>query len=239
MNKNKKNRSKISLLGLMIGISCISAIILSGIGYRSEWWHFSTGFTITEWAIYAAALGFILSLSGLYRTRPSGTRRGFIVNLLAIILTLPILIFAYYWENALTAYPPINDITTDTEEPPSFWDVPNPVDYPGGKTAELQHSAYPDLRSLELTKTTDQVFEQALSIVKNNNWEVITADKEEGQIEATASSLLYGFKDDVVIRIQSNNGGSKIDIRSHSRIGKIDRGANARRIRKLIKSLKS
>jgi uncharacterized protein (DUF1499 family) len=105
--------------------------------------------------------------------------------------------------------------------------------------AKLQHSAYPDLHSLELKKTTDQVFEQALSIVKNNNWEVITADKEEGQIEATASSLLYGFKDDVVIRIQPNNGGSKVDIRSHSRIGKIDRGANAKRIRRFIKSLKS
>ncbi len=239
MNKNKKNRSKISVLSLTIGISCIGAILLSGIGYRLQWWHFSTGFTITEWAIYAAALGFILSLFGLYKTRPSGTLRGFTMNILAIILTLPILIFAYYWENSLTTYPPINDITTDINNPPSFWDTPNPVDYPGGKTAKLQDSAYPDLHSLELKKTTDQVFGQALSIVKNNNWEVITADKEEGQIEATASSLLYGFKDDIVIRIQSNNGGSKVDIRSHSRIGKIDRGANANRIRRFIKSLKS
>ena len=222
----------------MIGISCIGAILLSGIGYRLEWWHFSTGFMITEWAVYIAALGFILSLFDLYRTRPSGTHRGFIINLLAIILILPVLIFAYYWENASTAYPPINDITTNTEDPPSFWEVPNPVDYPGGKTAELQHTAYPDLHSLKLTKPTDQVFEQALSIVKNNNWEVISTDKEEGQIEATASSFLYGFKDDIVIRIQSNNGGSIVDIRSHSRTGKIDRGANARRIRKLIESLK-
>lgn len=54
------------------------------------------------------------------------------------------------FEYAARAYPPINDITTDTVDPPTFWDVPHPVIYPGEQVAALQRQGYPDLKPLEL-----------------------------------------------------------------------------------------
>ena len=71
------------------------------------------------------------------------------------------------------------------------------------------------------------------------NWEILAQESDDGEIEALASSFVFGFKDEVAIRMVSVEGKTKLDIRSRSRIGKIDRGANARRIHKFIKILKS
>ena len=93
-------------------------------------------------------------------------------------------------------------------------------------------------QQIKLTQSPEKVFEKALKVVRSDGWKLVSEDKEEGQIEAVASSLFFGFKDEVVIRIKESAGKTIIDVRSRSRIGKIDRGANARRIRKFIKALK-
>jgi uncharacterized protein (DUF1499 family) len=68
-------------------------------------------------------------------------------------------------------------------------------------------------------------------------WELVDAAASEGRIEATASTSYLGFKDDVVIRIETVNGGTAVDIRSKSRMGKGDMGANAKRVRAFSKNL--
>ena len=52
-----------------------------------------------------------------------------------------------------------------------------------------------------------------------------------------ATSLLFGFKDDVVVRITPLPAGSRIDIRSRSRVGRGDTGTNAQRVRAYLKRL--
>ena len=131
----------------------------------------------------------------------------------------------------------INDISTDTEDPPVFWDMPTPTDYPDGDKADLQRAAYPDLAPLILPLPPEQAFAAALALVERRGWEIVARVPEEGRIEATASSFLYGFKDEVIVRVTAADSGSRIDMRSRSRIGLIDRGVNARRIRAFLGDL--
>ena len=58
-----------------------------------------------------------------------------------------------------------------------------------------------------------------------------------GTIEATSSSLLYGFTDEVIVRVKAIEGGALVDVRSRSRLGRVDRGVNAKRIRAYLAAL--
>lgn len=237
--KNERNSSsvRLPLLGLLLGLAAIGAVLLAGAGYRQGWWHFLKGIQIAEGAVYAAALGLVLSLAGLWRSR---RQRGAVVTgLLGMLLALPVLGMALQWEYATRTYPHINDISTDTENPPEFWDMPNPMAYPGAAVAQQQRQGYPDLVPLTLPMARPAVFELALKLVQERGWEVVGNDANEGRIEAVATSRLFGFADEVTIRIAPEGSGSRVDMRSRSRLGQIDRGTNARRIRGWLADLQA
>jgi uncharacterized protein (DUF1499 family) len=80
---------------------------------------------------------------------------------------------------------------------------------------------------------------QALAVAQAMNWEIVAADPADGRIEATATTFWYGFRDDVVIRVRPDGEGSRIDLRSVSRVGRSDAGTNARRIRSYLERLDS
>src|SRR3546814_5980297 len=71
------------------------------------------------------------------------------LGLLGLVTSLPVVALAVHWKYAARANPPIKDISTDTENPPVFLDMPNPSAYPGGRVAALQRAAYPDLARSE------------------------------------------------------------------------------------------
>jgi uncharacterized protein (DUF1499 family) len=70
-------------------------------------------------------------------------------------------------------------------------------------------------------------------------WELVASDSAAGRIEATATTPWFGFKDDVVVRVRPDGSGSRIDVRSVSRVGKSDVGANAKRIRTYLADIAS
>ena len=84
-----------------------------------------------------------------------------------------------------------------------------------------------------------RTFDLADRAARKMGWDIVALVPEQGRIEATASTLLFGFKDDVVIRITPEAGGSRVDMRSVSRVGGSDIGANARRIRAFMKELQA
>ena len=101
-----------------------------------------------------------------------------------------------------------------------------------------QDEAYADIRTIELSETSDIVFDRALKAAKAMGWSIASKTQDTGIIEATATSFWFGFKDDVVIRIREADGkGSIVDVRSISRVGGSDIGANAARIRKFREKL--
>jgi uncharacterized protein (DUF1499 family) len=115
--------------------------------------------------------------------------------------------------------------------------APNPTTYGGTKIAGLQRRAYPDLGPAILNTPPPHAFEQALATVRAMGWDLVAADQKAGRIEATDTTFWFGFKDDVVIRVRPSEGGSRIDVRSLSRVGGGDVGTNANRIRAYLRKL--
>jgi uncharacterized protein DUF1499 len=134
-------------------------------------------------------------------------------------------------------YPAIHDVSTDTQNPPEFvtavqarGEGSNPLTIkPDSITAQLE--AYPDLTTLRSDATAVETFRHAIASAEALGWEVYHSDAEAGIIEAVDTTLIMGFKDDIVIRIQSGQEKTLVDLRSVSRVGRGDIGANAKRIR--------
>lgn len=140
--------------------------------------------------------------------------------------------------------PPIHDISTDLVHPPEFVviaplraNAPNPAAYAGAVTAEQQRNAYPDIKTQRYTQSTAALMAAITQAANNLGWEMVNTDTAGGLVEATATTTWFGFKDDVVIRVQDKGGERLVDIRSKSRVGTSDLGKNAERIRSFIKEL--
>ncbi|MEZ5571889.1 MAG: DUF1499 domain-containing protein [Halioglobus sp.] len=133
--------------------------------------------------------------------------------------------------------PRIHDITTDTADPPLFVTAgqqrgsdANPLDIDPEVIAQ-QQAAYPDLQTLNSTLSYEDAFSRALRVAKDLGWDIYHQDRNAGVIEAVDTTEVMAFKDDVVIRLRTNAQGTKLDLRSVSRVGEGDIGANAKRIR--------
>jgi uncharacterized protein (DUF1499 family) len=220
---------------ILFGLASILLLAASAFGYRQGWWPVQRALDMASWGAWAAIAGAALALValGLWLARRRG---GGGIAALGLVLSLPVLIAAGAWQYATLTTPPINDISTDTEDPPVFWFTATPSDYPASNT-EPQRAAYPDVRPLEMPVSVDKAFVAALALVEERGWEVLSADPAERQIEAVATSRLFGFEDEVAIRATETYTGTRIDMRSRSRLGQIDRGANARRIESFLADL--
>ena len=234
-----------AFIGFLLAVLAALAATLAGFGTRWGLWHFRTGFAILGWAAYAGIAAALVSLASAILTRPTTLRRGFLISIFGLVIG--ILVFGVpwcYWRTAQRV-PAIHDITTDTENPPRFVSIsplrknaPNSSEYGGPEIAAKQRAAYPDLAPAMLSIPQDKAFEQALAAARKMGWVIVDANAAEGRIEATDTTLWFGFKDDIVIRVTPSDHGSRVDIRSVSRVGKSDVGMNARRIRKYLKELK-
>jgi uncharacterized protein (DUF1499 family) len=229
------------------GIALVSALaaLLSGLGHRWGWWDYRLGFTVLRWAAWGGVAGMVLSLLGCIASGAAGLKRGLLVGLAGIVIGA--LTFGLPWSirSLAQGLPPIHDITTDTANPPRFVAIlplrknaPNSADYGGGKIAALQKTGYPDIAPLVIKIPPGAAFDRALSVARALGWEIVAAGRGDNRIEATATTLMFGFKDDVVIRITPDGGGSRIDVRSVSRVGRSDLGTNARRIREFLNRCK-
>jgi len=192
--------------------------------------------------VAAAVAGLVLtgffSLLVLFVLVRSGRRGGGKHCLLAAAVSLPALIGVLVLGMQGAKAPPIHDITTDMDNPPVFRTAQalrrsgdNGTEYPGMATAERQRQAYSDIKPLEVPEQPDEVFAHSLAVAGKLGWRIVAQDREQGMIEAVDRTLIFGFTDDIVIRITADNRGSRIDLRSASRAGISDLGINAKRIR--------
>ncbi len=144
--------------------------------------------------------------------------------------------------------PPIHDLTTDVNNPPEFVALvkiraadkaQNPPEYSGEETATLQQEAFPDLVTLRLDADPATVFEAAGEVIRELGWDIAAEVQATGRLEATDTTTWFRFRDDVVVRIQPSNGGTTVDVRSKSRVGRGDMGTNAARIREFLARLQT
>jgi uncharacterized protein (DUF1499 family) len=157
------------------------------------------------------------------------------------------------WIARARAAPPLHEISTDLTDPPAFVAVAalrrdahavNPSEYvsrvsaPGGRTIdvpELQRQRYPDIQPLPLRLAPAAALEAAQRAAQRLGWQIDAYVPADGRLEATDTSAFFGFKDDVVVRVRASDAGSRLDVRSKSRVGLGDVGANARRVRAFLK----
>lgn len=242
--KGKHAVTKLALYCFCIALLACSAAVIAGLGSRWGWWNFRTGFVILKIAGYGSLIAAGLSLIGCVWAGLTGSRFAFALSLIGLAGGLAVAGPLWQWKERAQSLPMIHDITTDTETPPLFKailpirkDAPNSAEYGGPQIAAMQRAGYPDLAPLLLPLNTGEAFQKALSTAIQMGWEIVDANQVDGRIEATDTTFWFGFKDDIVVRITPDKTGSRIDVRSVSRVGLSDVGTNAKRIRSFLKRL--
>jgi uncharacterized protein (DUF1499 family) len=166
--------------------------------------------------------------------------------LAAMLMSLALLAYPAYLGLKAYRLPWIYDITTDPIDPPRYEALArvrprdaNPIAYAGLYAAEQQRTAYPDIGPLGVGATPQAAYDAAFAVVTKRKWRIVEArapqaGRRDGRIEAVARTAIMGFRDDVVVRLRADGDGTRIDVRSSSRYGTFDFGANSSRIRSLL-----
>jgi len=235
---------------LAAALAAISVLLLAAapLGWRAGWWHYRVSLlSLLPWAAYFGIAALIVAALALLLGRSRIEGRGVAIAVMAFAVGGLVAYVPWHYDAMRHTVPPINDITTDTENPPAFVAVVpartaeggNPVAYQGSKFADQQRQAYPDIVPLTLALPPGAAFNRALSAAHEMGWTIVTADEAAGRIEASDRSRWFGFTDDIVVRIAASGAGSRVDVRSSARLGRGDFGVNARRVRDYLASLRS
>jgi len=206
-------------------------------------------FNLAALAFAGAAFSLLLALAatvGVWRTGRPGTAR----IVFAVLVSLGLLSWPLIYLPEYETLPKINDITTNAASPPNFVAIAklrgagaNAIAYPGAAFAKAQAAAYPDIKAIEINRSSDEAFELAADAIRRLKLDVVGQEAPNiktgrpGTIEIVDRSLILGFYDDVVIRVTGDGEQARIDLRSAARYGAIDLGRNAERVRQLLKEI--
>jgi uncharacterized protein (DUF1499 family) len=219
-------------------------LAIAGVGFRADWWGVKVAFGMERWAAYLAIVAVVLAAAGLVVARPVG--RASVPFAVVLLVGVVVASVPWGWMQRARSLPAIHDITTDTQDPPQFVAVlplrahaANESRYGGERVAVQQRAAYPEVRPLVLPDPPAAAFARVAKAAAAMGWTLVQADPATGRLEATATTRWFHFKDDVVIRVRPEGTGSRVDMRSVSRIGASDIGTNAARIREFMRRLAS
>jgi uncharacterized protein (DUF1499 family) len=227
----------VSSLGLALSVLSLLGLGLSGLGYRIGMWSYKTGVSIVKCAGFTSVVAVVVCLIGVALWITKVTPEGMTPALVGLVISASVMALTLKWKSNLASLPYIHDITTDTENPPAFVAIlplranaENPAVYGGPEVAQQQLAAYPDLKPIVVNEPPHAAFTRAVQAAQDMGWKIVHSNPQSLRIEATDTTLWFGFQDDVVVRITPAPTGSRIDVRSVSRVGKSDLGTNARRI---------
>jgi uncharacterized protein (DUF1499 family) len=236
--------SGVSRLAATLGVVSLVALAAAGPLHHAGLLGLAGAFGLLKWAVYGALATIVLAIFGIIGAARRGTRMS--TALMAMVLAF----VSTGWMAGLawkaSRVPAIHDVTTDTLQPPPFMAVlplrertANPVEYGGPDVAAKQQKAFPDIVPLALPLPPGRAFDRALAAARQMGWDLVASDPAGGRIEAIDTTFWFGFKDDVVIRVTAQPGGSRVDVRSLSRVGAGDIGRNAARIRAYLVAMKT
>ena len=239
-----------TLTRLLLVSAIISVVILVGgpLGYKFELAPLQPSLLSLVLSLLIALIVVIVGLVYLAILQKNGLTHNRNILLIALGLSLVPLIAMTPQIIKGQGVPAIHDITTDTVNPPTYQmvvqlrkDALNPLEYGAGlsspeELARLQQEAYPDVRPLASALMPDDAITRAAEVIAAQGLEIVNVDPASGIVEAVATTFWFGFKDDMVVRVTPTDAGSLIDVRSVSRVGLGDIGANAARIQKFLKA---
>jgi uncharacterized protein (DUF1499 family) len=241
-------------LAFFVGLLATIVLVIAGPAYRLRLLPLVPALLGAAFGFLLFAVAFILGAIGLL----AGGRQAFARSRAAIAviaLSVVVTIVAGLWISRGRGAPPIHDVTTDLTDPPRFKDAlplrsafgaANPAEYQRIQSmrgnelnvSDAQRSAYPDIQPLALPQPPARAVQLAEQVAKDMGWDIVAVVPSEGRVEATDTTWYFGFKDDVVIRVLPGPTGSRVDMRSESRVGLGDAGTNARRVRAYLARLR-
>lgn len=255
LNMRLSPRKPSRLAGAALGVAAFAALVTlyalvltrtRAVDAASGFAAFLSGLAL---AVLAIALA-LIAMAVVWRTgKTGGARSFFAVVIAAAVLGGP----AYAAATGLFA-PRMTDAATDLADPPRFErtarlrssaDLPAPGPSVAPDQAAAQRAGYPDLAPLRLALPPDEVSNLAIGLVEERGWRIVgrtsfpRAGPPTGRIEAVARTFALGLEEDVSIRVRPDGEGSRVDMRSASRIGPADFGSNAQRIRSFLADLAS
>lgn len=216
----------IATCSAVLGALALGSLAVSSLGTRGHWFHFRIGLALFA---LSGLLGAIALLSGLI-----AWHRGSTLGAAAALVGLIVMLIPASGIVRAIGKPMIHDITTSPDDVPQFRTLKVAPYDPA--IAGIQRAAYPDVAPLLLAVPPSEAFARVRNVA-SQEWEIASARPEDGALEATATTGFFGFKDDVAVRVRPDANGSRIDMRSVSRVGKSDVGMNAKRIRELFAKL--
>ncbi|MBQ4833129.1 DUF1499 domain-containing protein [Pseudoalteromonas sp. MMG010] len=225
----------------IVSFIALLLVTLPGPLYKYQIMELGTAFTGFRYAVFVGAAALILlAVQVIFMRRSVSLIPATLATLFAVIaIAMPLSMM-----NKAKSVPAIHDISTDVMNPPEFIaiaplrkDAPNPITYEGADIAAQQLRAYPELKSLKLSQSQEEIISASKKAIAALGWELVNVNVNTGQIEATDTTFWYGFKDDIVIRIEDKAMQRIVDIRSKSRVGRSDLGKNAQRIHAFITEL--
>ena len=223
-----------------LAILAVLGFPLAVLGNALGLFDFRFGFSIIRWTVYLTLAVFVLGIIVAIWKRNSDADTARLARHAVLLSLLPMLGIGSQIVVARSV-PAIHNITTDITDPPQFnavvalrGDNSNPHEYDAEKLGDVQAKAYPELETLVTTLSVSEAQQRAEAVVAELGWELVASDESAGIVEATETTAMWGFKDDVVIRIRAVDDATEIDLRSVSRVGQSDLGANAKRILRFV-----
>ncbi|WP_299940589.1 DUF1499 domain-containing protein [uncultured Microbulbifer sp.] len=226
----------------------LTAIVFAGLALRFGLLHFGMAFKVFT---YAGLAALAIALAGLFvfvwgvRSHNVDARSNALWAVLLGLLPVAVPLMTVGKDNF--SVPRIHDISTDTRNPPQYRAIlalrkagDNSAEYGGEPVARLQRGVdvYADIMPLQVQLPVVRTTELAAEVAEELGWKLVSYQPERGYLEAVDRTRLLGLSDDIVVRVQAeDNGGSRVDVRSSSRVGVSDLGANAKRIRVFLEAL--
>src|SRR5262245_8127183 len=240
--------SRLALWARRLALFALAVALIAVVVVRADFIEIVPGLATFGGAVGIAVIAMLFAVAAFVVIWREGLK-GLGHALLAFLIGIMLITYPAYLGTKAYRLPPLSDITTDTSDPPRFEAIArlrprdaNAVAYAGAQAAELQRTIYPGIAPVQTSSTPAELYEAALGVVTKRKWRMVDArapqtGRREGRIEAVARTTVMGFRDDVVIRVRPIAGGARLDIRSASRYGKQDFGANAQRVLGLIEDI--
>lgn len=238
--------SRLAVWALRIALFSLAATLIAIIIVRSGALEIVPALATLAGALVLAVVAILLALAAglvIWVEGVGGLRQA----VSALVIGFALIAYPLYLGIMAYRLPAIYDITTDPIDPPRFEAIArlrprdaNPVAYAGLYAAEQQHAAYSDIEPYLTDASPREAYAAALKVITKRKWLIVdarppqAAAPRDGRIEAIARTMILGFREDVVVRVRATPDGARIDVRSASRYGRHDLGANAARVRALI-----
>jgi uncharacterized protein (DUF1499 family) len=232
----------------------VFAIALAGMSVlllRTRTADVTAGMSVLGAAIFLACVALLLAGAATVVIWRTGVR-GVGITVASVFLAMIVLAYPGWLAIQAVRLPVLNDISTDLNDPPSFSRSARALRGRNGVIPPEvaperrldQRRAYPLIQPINIDLEPEEVYQLVLRAAAALGWQVVDQIPPGGRagigrVDAIARSLIMGFPEDITVRIRPLAAQTRIDIRSASRFGRHDFGANAQRIQRFSQEMQT